>query len=423
MSALPRRGFLGVAPEDRGGSVVVSALAPGAPAARADLAVGDAIVEHDGAAVTDATTFRERLSTLRAGDTTRLTIERDDDVFTVDLVADARPAERYEGLAVRYGEALNGTVRLRTISVSPEGEGPWPCVYFVQGYGVASVERPENVRAADALRGLVEALAREGFCVWRTEKRGAGDSDGPPSADARFEDEREDFAAGLCALFADPWVDKGDVTIFGHSVGALHAPVLARRDRRVAAVALYGAGLHPWSEYLVENARRQCALAGVDGDEAGRVAMVVERFAREALIEGLSLDECFARWPELGASKSALGVDARGRVHERTLDYWRGVERDDVAGELRRVGVPLLAMWGSADWLSTRDEHQTLARLCGGRFVEVVDADHGFFTHTSQRASYEARWSGRFQPRVAEALVAWLSSLRRNRTGEHRTDR
>ncbi len=412
-----------MAPEDRGGQVVVSALAPGAPAARADLAAGDVIVEHDGATVTDATTFRERLSTLRAGGRTTLTIERGDELFTVDLTADARPAERYDGLAVRYGEAVNGAVRLRTIAVSPEGDGPWPCVYFVQGYGVGSVERTDGARANDALRGLVEALARRGFCVWRTEKRGAGDSDGPPCADASFEDERDDLAAGLVALFADPAVDTGDVTIFGHSVGALHVPALARRDRRVATAALYGAGVRPWGEYLVDNARRRCALAGVDDEEAGRVAAVVERFAREALIEGLSLDECFARWPELGASRAALGVDARGRVHERALGYWRAVQRVDAAGELRRVGVPVLSMLGSADWLSTRDEHEAIARLCHGRFVEVPDADHGFFAHPTQRASYEARWTGRFQPRVAEEFCAWHARLRRDRTGEHRTGR
>lgn len=421
MRGLARRGFLGLAPEDRHGGVIVSALAPGAPAERAGLAVGDVLAELDGAALTDATTLRERLSTLREGDHTTLTVERDDELFTVRLVADARPAERYEGLAVRYGEARNENVRLRTIAVSPEGEGPWPCVYFVQGYSAASVERVAQVRARDALGDLVEALAREGFCVWRTEKRGAGDSDGPPCADARFEDERDDFAAGLAALFADPFVDAGDVTVFGHSVGALHAPWLARRDRRVAAVAIYGGGVRPWSEYLVENARRQCALAGVDDDETRRVTAKVERFAREALVEGISLEACFARWPELAASRALLGVDDRGRVHERTLAYWRAVEREDVARAMRALGVPLLAMWGSADWLSTREEHVELAHLARGRFVEVPEADHGFFAHPSQRASYEARWSGRFQPAVAAELAAWRAELRRERTGEHRT--
>ncbi len=263
-----RRGYLGILPEDRGGVVVVTAVAPGAPAERAGLTAGDVIVEHDGAAVTDATTLRERLSSLRQGDAARLVYERGDDVCALSLTADARPRERYEGLAVRYGEAHNGDVRLRTIAVSPLGQGPWPCVYFVQGYGVASVERPEGARETDGLRDLVEALAHEGYCVWRTEKRGAGDSDGPPTADVSFEDEREDFAAGLAALFADPSVDAGDVTVFGHSVGALHAPHLARRDRRVTRIALFGAGLHSWDRYLVENARRQCDLAGMEPDEA-----------------------------------------------------------------------------------------------------------------------------------------------------------
>ena len=421
MSPLVRRGYLGILPEDRGGVVVVTAVAPGASAERAGITQGDVIVEHDGAAVTDATTLRERLSTLRQGDIARLVYERGDDVCAVTLTADARPEERYEGLAVRYGEARNGDVRLRTIAVSPLGEGPWPCVYLVQGYGVASVERPEGARANDGLRDLVESLAHEGFCVWRTEKRGAGDSDGPSTAEASFEDEREDFAAGLAALFADPSIDAGEVTVFGHSVGALHASHLARRDRRVTRIALYGAGLHSWDRYLVENARRQCHLAGMEPEEAARVADSVERFAHATLVEGASLDEVFARWPSLAGARSALGVDARGRVHERSLAYWRGVQREDVAKGLRDVGVPVLAMWGTADWLSTREEHEQLAKLSHGRFAAVLDADHAFFAHPTQQSSYEARWSGRFQPRVAQVLSAWLNELRRDRTGEHRT--
>ncbi len=411
MSALARRGYLGVQPSQAPDGVSVAALAPWGPAERAGLAVGDRVTAIGGVAVRDVAGFRERLAPLREGDEVALTVAREGRERLVAVPIEARPVERYDGLAVRLGEARRGMVRLRTIAVSPEGEGPRPCVLYAQGYACASVERPEGAPARDALRDLVAALARAGYCVWRVEKRGVGDSEGAPCADASFDDEHDDLAAGLDAMLDDP--RTGDAFVLGHSLGALHAPALAARDRRVRAVALYGAGMHTWVEYLAANARRQCALANTPPIETERRVRAVQRFSHEVLLEGREVGEAFAAHPELDAYRAYLGVDARGRVHERSAEYWRGVQRAEVARPLVECGAPVLAMWGGADWLTSRDEHEALARAAGGRFVEVEGADHGFFAHPTPEASYAAGWGGRFNPAVASALVQWLGALRR----------
>ncbi len=382
------------------------------PAMRAGLSVGDVVRAVDGAPVRDAEAFRAALAPLCEGERAALTVERHGRERVVELVADARPAERYEGLAVRLGEAAHGDVRLRTLAVSPRGEGPWPCVYFVQGYGCGSVERPAGATARDALRGLVEALARSGLCVWRVEKRGVGDSEGPHCADASLDDEYGDFAAGLDALLRDARVDARNVFVMGHSLGALHAPRLAMHDRRVRGVALYGGGVLPWSEYLVESVRRQGALAGTAPARVEHLADAMARFARAVLVEGRSLEETFAAQPDLAAMRAELGVDARGRLHERSVEYWRAVQRADFTGPLAAAGVATLALWGSADWLSSRDEHEALARAAGGRCAVVKGADHGFFAHATEADSYAARWSGRYCEAVGDALARWVATAR-----------
>lgn len=382
------------------------------PAMRAGLSVGDVVRALDGAPVHNAESFRATLSMVCEGDRVALTVARHGHERVVELVADARPAERYEGLDVRLGEAANGDVRLRTIAVSPRGEGPWPCVYFVQGYGCGSVERPVGATARDALRGLVEALARSGLCVWRVEKRGVGDSDGPHCADATFDEEFGDFAAGLDALMGDARVDVRNVFVMGHSLGAMHAPLLALHDARVRGVALYGGGVLPWSEYLVESVRHQGALAGTDPERTERLADAMARFTRAVLIEGRSIDDAFTAQPDLAAMRAELGVDAQGRLHERGVAYWRAVQHAEVMRPLTEAGVAVLSMWGSADWLSTREEHESLARVACGRFEVIEGADHGFFAHATEAASYTARWTGRYCPAVGEALSQWVATQR-----------
>lgn len=405
MSPLRRRGWFGLQPSNHPAGALVAAVVPDAPAARAGLRPGDVVSALDGAPVASARALREALAAKRFGDVVTLSLA---DGRAVTLAADARPLESHEGLTTRYGEAPAGSFALRTISVAPPGDGPFPAVVVLQGYAAASVERVANAPAGDALGPLTVALARRGLCVWRTEKRGVGDSGGPPSCDASFADETDDHAAGLRAALAAPWVDRARVTLLGHSLGALHAPLVAARVGGVRGLALYGAGSLPWLDYLADNARRQCALAGLDAEASERAARDHVRFARAVLVEGRDVRAVLDGDPTLHAA--ALGVDDAGRINGRTADYWRGVAACDVAGPLAAAGRPTLALWGSSDWLTSRAEHAALAGMAsGGRFEEVPGADHGFFAHATPEDSYRANWSGALHEGLADAVARFAT--------------
>jgi dienelactone hydrolase len=412
VSGLRRRGWFGLQPSDRPAGVTVVALAPDAPAARAGLRVGDVVTALDGAPVAAARPLRAALATRRAGDLVTLSLA---DGRALALGAGARPEESHPGLVTRYGEAPAGSFALRTISVAPPGDGPFPTVVFLQGYAAATVERPAAAPASDALGPLVAALARRGLCVWRTEKRGVGDSDGPPSADASFDDETDDHAAGLRAAMAAPWVDRARVTLLGHSLGALHAPLVAARMGGVRAMALYGAGALPWLDYVAENTRRQCALSGMDAAKTDELVAAHLRFSRAVLFEGRSAREVLDADRALDAHHESLGVGDEGRLNGRSVDYWRGVAACEVAAPLVAAGLPTLALWGSSDWLTSRAEHVTLARIVGdahaglGAFEEVTGADHGFFAHATPEHSFRAHWFGELHPGVVDAVARFAT--------------
>jgi len=409
---LRRRGWFGIQPSDRPAGVTVAALVPDGSAARAGLHLGDVVHALDGVPVASAASLRAALSARRAGEVVTLALA---DGRVRSITAAARPEELHPGLVARYGEAPAGSFALRTISVAPPGDGPFPTVVLLQGYAAASIERPANAPASDALGPLVAALARRGFCVWRTEKRDVGDSDGPPSADATFDDETDDHAAGLRAAMTAPWVDRARVTLLGHSLGALHAPIVAARIGGVRAMALYGGGALPWLDYVAENTRRQCTLAGHDAAETDELVAAHLRFSRAVLLKGRSVGEALDADPSLRVHRESLGVDDAGRLHGRSLAYWRGVVACDVAGPLVAAGIPTLALWGSSDWLSSRAEHVTLARIVDeahpgrGALAEVTGADHGFFAHPTPADSYRAGWTGALHPGVVDAVARFAT--------------
>jgi uncharacterized protein len=244
--------------------------------------------------------------------------------------------------------------------------------------------------------------------VFRIEKRGVGDSENHPTSLADFNDELQDFIAGLNAIFENPHIDPTRVALLGHSLGALHAPVLAERDPRVSAVALYGAGIRPWNEYVIDNARRQCALANASVAVTERVVDMQARLWDSVLIDGRGVEETLIRYPDLHEERAVLGIDGPERLYGRSTRYWRGVQEADAVRPLQVANVTSLIMWGSNDWVTSLDENKDLAEATGAKLEVIEGADHGFFSHASPVDSFTSQWAGEFHPEVATCLGRWL---------------
>jgi S1-C subfamily serine protease len=91
--AHPPRPWLGVLAQDFGPHVVIVGVNPNGPAARAELRQGDIVVGVDGKPVSDLADFYTRLWAMGpAGATIPLRIQRDDDVFDVEIRSADRAA-------------------------------------------------------------------------------------------------------------------------------------------------------------------------------------------------------------------------------------------------------------------------------------------------------------------------------------------
>ncbi len=390
-----------------GEGLVVAAVVPGLAAARAGVTVGDRITHADGSPVPDTAS----LGPWRAGVTVRLTVVRDGRAVDLSVVPGPRPWETHPDAEVVYGTVEDGGVRLRSIAARPRGAARCPCVVYLQGYDCASVER--GGEETDPLRALVRALLVSGVGVYRLEKQGVGDSEGGPAEDVSLATEQAHFAAGLAAAAALPWVSS--VVVFGHSLGGLHAPVLAARGG-VDGVVVYGAGVRTWTEYLDANVRHQLALAGADPAAVETAVRGQQVLSAEMLVGARGLPEVLARHPALRGI-AALGITSETRVLGRHHGYWQAVYAAPCVAPLRDLPVALLAAWGEADWLSYRTEHEEIAAVVDryhpghGRFAVVEGTDHWFLRHPTQAASFAARGTGEFNQRLADVLVAWIGTL------------
>jgi uncharacterized protein len=262
----------------------------------------------------------------------------------------------------------SGDVRVSGDVVLPDGPGPHPAVVMLHGSG-----REDR----SGYRIVARALAERGVAALIYDKRGAGESSG--DADYRYSELVADGQAALSALVARPDVQDDGVGVWGLSEGGFIAPMIAARDRRVAAVVVVSpSGLRPVDQ------QQWAVRRGLhDSGSTPLGARPVARFYRIAV----------------AARKSRMSSWLPRRLLDVTFDpteTWT------------RVGQPVLALFGAADHLVPIRASQRAIRaaLAAGAnrdrtFRTYAGAAHDL--HVSVRAGQPVYADGYF-----DDLARWL---------------
>ena len=377
---LPRRPFLGVGVRaaDDGLGLEVTRVLERSMAASVGLAIGDRLVFLDDrrlVAVSDI------VGALRAATTSthvHLVLDRDDEREELDLRIVPFPSEEVPGATVRYRQVTVGEHRLRTIQTFPELEGPAPSVLFLPGIACASQDFAQVEHAPTAR--FVAGLAAQGFATLRVERHGIGDSEGGPCAETDFTTEHAALSAALDHWRADPDVDPDGVVLFGHSVGGMHAPLLAEGARGIVS---YGSSARRWSRCLREGMSRQLALEG---------ALPYE------------IDEALADF-------DADPFPDEGR-YGRSAAYHRQLEATDLEAAWRGVKCPVLVLVGDLDVVVGEEEQREIASYVSrAEIVTLSGLDHAFTWHATLDESLVQLGAGEPDARVAEEVARWIRAL------------
>jgi PDZ domain/X-Pro dipeptidyl-peptidase (S15 family) len=256
---LPRRPALGVevVPSAQRGASVATIPAHvrwKGPA----LAVGDTITVIDGKPVASPADVTRMLNDRNLGDEVALEARRGEQSIRTGAAIVEQPRESSDRFAVDYLTLPLPEGRRRLVLLRPHGATPRPAVLMIGGLGCYPADNPFNPN--EAQRALTHELSGAGYITLRVEKTGAGDSEGPPCADAPMQAEIDGLAAALRWLKRHPQVDASRVFIVGLSMGGIVGPRVAALEA-VAGMAFFEiVGGTSWLEYELENRRRQLGL-------------------------------------------------------------------------------------------------------------------------------------------------------------------
>ncbi|HET7360146.1 MAG TPA: alpha/beta hydrolase [Rhodanobacteraceae bacterium] len=123
----------------------------------------------------------------------------------------------------------------------PAGDGPFPAVLLVAGSGPN--DRDETIGPNKPFRDLAQGLAAAGIASLRYDKR-SHVYGGRIAANTQLtidEEVTDDALTALRLLAREPHIDAHHLFVLGHSLGAIMAPRIGRRDPHVAGLVLMAA--------------------------------------------------------------------------------------------------------------------------------------------------------------------------------------
>lgn len=405
---LARRPFLGIAMKTETGSsgpsVLVDRVIENSSAAAADLRPDDVVVSIDGKKISAQEDVIAAIKPKRAGYVLNIDLLRDGNPISKNVPLIGLPQETSSDFETIYeAVAVDGTMR-RTITTRPPKTANHPAILFVGGIGCYSMESPLDDQ--EGYRQLLSSLTRQGFVTMRVEKSGMGDSEGPPCATVDLDAETGGYIAGLNELKRKPYVDPDAVFIVGHSIGGIVGPLVAKQVPVRGIVAMETVGT-TWFEYELINRRRQLRLAGTAPEVLGRQMQLKQWCMHRLLIERQAREEILRLRPQCEEEMQIPTADG----------YLQQIAALDLPALWASLKVDTLLVYGSADYLTSADEHVAIAEVVNAArsnsasFIEIPDLDHYMTRVASQRESFDRNRSERaatFHDGLGPTIGAWL---------------
>ncbi len=400
--------------------ILVDSLYPGGTLEVLGLRKTDVLTGLNGNQIRSMEDYGKHAYAIREGDEITLTVIRNAENKKFKGLALVKPLEKNDLADVQYDWVAFRNGYLRAITRKPKGKTGLPAILLIPGYGCGSIE---NYMGSYNGRLLTEWI-KAGYAVVTIEKSGVGDSyQCEPCNEVDLTTDIESFDAGYRYMETLPFVDTQKLFVWGHSMGGVIAPEVAKRHRP-RGVMVFGATFRPWNEFLIEMHRIQKPLlenltyAQTEIFIKGIQKIYYDFFVLKKSPEQLYQHEDYRPLvvSELGYKKGSN--DMWGR-HWR---FWQQIDSLNFAESWQALSCPVLIVHGETDYeqcsrLDPLLMQQTInAKNPGNAQLVIVPAlDHFMMkSDTWEQARDNFRQQqynkGNFNPAIASQTLRWLTT-------------
>lgn len=398
--------------------MLVDSIIKGSTLHTAGVHKGDFIIALNQQKVTDNIGYNSAVQNIRAGEEVSVTYLRNNTQKTKTVKAAMQPYEISEIADVYYDWVSYGNCKLRAITRKPKNKDNAPAVLLVPGYNCGSVEN----YMSGIYKNLVNGWLQNGYVVVTIEKSGLGDSyNCSPCSQVDLVTDIQTFDAGYRYMESLEYVDKKNLFIWGHSMGGIIAPEIARKHSPKGVIA-FATVFRPWAEFLPEMHRVQFPLDGHSYEKTEQDVRLIHRIYDEFFNDKKSIEELY-KIPgyrdmlvrEFGYKKD--NEDLWGR-HYR---FWQQIDSLDMAAAWSGVSCPVLSVFGGADFIACSElEHQLITRTVNsvhpgnGTHITIPDVDHLILRNSNWKEAYNtfndrSTWAEKSHLGFVETVTGWMN--------------
>lgn len=283
----------------------------------------------------------------------------------------------------------------------PSNDSSKAIIIFLQGYTCQSIDWKNE---KNVFMRTIHNWTSNGFTVVRFEKPGTGNYlNQTPCEDYGFNYEQSFYQSALSQLYTWKEVNTNKIILYGHSLGGIHAPLLAN-STPVDAIMTYGTVSRPWMDYLLALPVIQGNILNPDIDldysnELKTAEKALNKVFNQAFNDLSSLSE-----EEISSLKKLYQVDENYRLFGRSKDFWAELSKIRPLEYWKKIQSPVLSMYGSSDLaaLNEQDAINIIKEVQDinpnfSKFELINNADHSLVEVPSKRASVALKWSGQYK--------------------------
>lgn len=405
---LPRKPMLGV--QFQPNSLTVSATIPGG-SAEGTLKAGDTLVAFGDKEIKSPGEVGPIVAQLKSGEKVAIKVNRDGKVMYLSMVLKERPRDSSADYDVIYGHVMSNGKRIRTIITKPKKEGKFPVFFMMQGLGQFSMDYP-LASGNGPYREFVSHFAKQDFVTIRVEKPGMGDAEGGPYPETDFYTEGDVYLQALREVKKKSFVNPDRVFLFGHSMGGTFGPWVVSQEPVygfIPSSTIY----KTWTEYWLENVRRQQVLAGATPEQVDAGARADAVIQPLVLLHDWTPEQVKEKFPAYKETVDQyFGADPT-KMMGRTLGFWRQLAKLNLPSLWSKINCKTLVLWGEWDFVSTEEDHRMIRDQLNKQtpgsatYERIPGSFHGFTKATSYQNAFRVQNQG-FNPQVIDVMDAWI---------------
>jgi pimeloyl-ACP methyl ester carboxylesterase len=325
---------------------------------------------------------------------------------------DGKPLVSLPGLETEYGSVRTSEgARLRTIISRPErSSDKLPAIMLAQWVSCGSLDY------SGTRPGVLQDIAqRSGMVLVRIERSGTGDSEGPACSALDYDTEVRHYREAFDQIARHPWIDPDRIVIFGNSLGATTAPLIAE-GKKVAGIVIQGGGAVTYLERMINFDRLYLERSGkyapaqFHEEMNRRIAFHVDYLLRRKTPEQIERER-----PELsGVWQSIRGAAEAPPHYGRPYAWhWQAADKDFLEA-WTQVRAPVLVAHGEYDQFEPRHGHQLIAdtlnklRPGSATFIQVPKADHELELYATAEDAYAYRNPQVRRELFVKPMIEWV---------------